>query len=336
MRESNCVMTSKISFLRHLSPMRLVALAGVIGLLALAAAGSDYSLTAATLILLGCILAQSWNLSAGYAGQFSLGHTVFFGIGGYTSTVLFTTYGISPWFGMLVGGLIASAAGAALSAVAFRSGVKGIFFAVVTLSAAEVVRSLIDQFDSLGGSAGIYLVLANQPANMLFTSRAPYLVIALFLVILLALGTFLLERSRFGQYLQAIREDEDAAEATGIPTFRCKVAVIALSAFPTAIAGSFYAQFLLFIAPNTMFSFEHILTMLLGTMVGGAGTVAGPIIGAVTFGVISEIIRALPFADSREITSLLRIAYAVVLIIIVIRVPGGLLSLSKRIGWKRK
>ncbi len=301
--------------------------AAVIGVAALVFAGTDYALTAASLILLNCALAQCWNLAAGYAGQFSIGHTVFFGIGGYASTILFTTIGLSPWLGMLAGGLLAALAGAGLSAIAFHCRVKGVFFAVVTLSAAEVVRSLFDNWDFIGGSAGVYLILADAPGNMLFMSRLPYFLIILGFVLLLALGTSVMARSRFGQYLLAVREDEDAAEASGVPTFRVKVAVIALSAFLTALAGTFYAQFLLFIVPETLFSFEHVLAMLLGTIVGGAGTVSGPIIGSILFGLLSELMRSLPFADSREVTSGLRILYAIVLIVTVIRLPGGLVSL---------
>jgi branched-chain amino acid transport system permease protein len=310
----------------------LLGIGGGIVAAAIAVFGSDYAWTAATLLLLGTVLAQSWNIAAGFAGQFSLGHTMFFAVGGYTSTVLLSRYGVSPWIGMFVGAALAATVGALLSALAFRRGVVGVFFAVITLSAAEVVRSLIDEVEFLGGSAGIFLVLADQPQNMLFMSRRAYYLIALAMVVLLALGTWWLSRSRYGQYLKALREDEAAAEASGVPTFRCKVSVIALSAVPTALAGTFYAQFLLFISPGTMFSFELILGMLLGTMVGGAGTVAGPIIGALLFGLLSELIRALPFADSREITSVLRICYAIILMVLIIRVPGGLVSLLPKRG----
>jgi branched-chain amino acid transport system permease protein len=282
------------------------------------------------LILFSCYLAQCWNLAAGYAGQFSLGHTVFLATGAYASTVLFRDYGISPWFGMWVGAAIAAALGAALSAVAFWYRVRGVFFAVITLSSVEVFRGLFSGWDFLGGTSGIFLISEDDPANMNFLSRVPYYEIILGMVILAGLGTLWLERSRFGQYLMALREDEDAAEASGVPTFRCKVLIIAISAAATALAGTFYAQFLLFIVPETLFTFDHVLNMMLGTIVGGSGTILGPIVGSVVFGLFGDFLRALPFVSSREAASLVRVGYGVVLVILVLRMPRGIVGLWRR------
>jgi len=286
---------------------------------------------AGILILFSCYLAQCWNLAAGYAGQFSLGHTVFLATGAYASTVLFHDYGISPWIGMWAGALIAAALGAALSAVAFWYRVRGVFFAVITLSSVEVFRGLFSSWEFLGGTGGIFLISANDPADMNFLSRIPYYEIILGMVVLAGFGTFWLERSRFGQYLMALREDEDAAEASGVPTFRCKVLINAISAAATALAGSFYAQFLLFIVPETLFSFDHVLNMMLGTIVGGSGTVIGPIVGSVLFGLFGDFLRTLPFVSSREAASLVRVGYGIVLIVLVLRMPQGIVG-----AWRRK
>jgi branched-chain amino acid transport system permease protein len=283
-----------------------------------------------TLVLFSCYLAQCWNLAAGYAGQFSLGHTVFLAVGAYTSTVLFRDYALSPWIGMWLGAALAALLGAALSAVAFWYRVRGVFFAVITLGSVEVFRGLFSEFDFLGGTAGIFLISANNPANMNFLSRIPYYEIILALVVLAAAGTFWLERSRLGQYAMALREDEDAAEASGVPTFRCKIIIIAISAAATALGGTFYAQFLLFIVPETVFSFDHMLNMMLGTIVGGSGTIIGPIVGSALFGVLGNVLRTLPIVSSREAASLVQIGYGLVLIVVVLRMPRGIVGLWER------
>lgn len=285
---------------------------------------------AGTLVLFSCYLAQCWNIAAGYAGQFSLGHTVFLAIGGYTSTVLFRDYAISPWIGMWAGAGLAALIGAALSAVAFWYRVRGVFFAVITLGSVEVFRGLFSESDLLGGTAGIFLISANDPANMNFLSRIPYYEIILALVVLAAVGTFWLEHSRLGQYAMALREDEEAAEASGVRTFRCKIIVIGISAAATALAGTFYAQFLLFIVPETLFSFDHMLNMMLGTIVGGSGTILGPIAGSLLFGVLGDTLRFLPAVNSREAASLVRIGYGLILMIVVLRVPRGIIGFWRR------
>jgi branched-chain amino acid transport system permease protein len=306
----------------------------VIAVIAVAAAFPLFArqqwVVAGILILFNCYLAQCWNLAAGYAGQFSLGHTVFLATGAYSSTVMFRDYGISPWIGMWAGALIAAGLGAALSAVAFWYNVRGVFFAVITLSAVEVFRGLFAGWDFLGGTSGIFLLSANDPANMNFLSRVPYYEIILGMVVLAGLGTLSLERSRFGQYLMALREDEGAAEASGVPTFRCTVIIIAISAAATALAGTFYAQFLLFIVPETLFTFDHVINMMLGTIVGGSGTVIGPIVGSFLFGLIGDVLRALPFVNSREAASLVRVLYGLLLVVLVLRMPRGIVGLWRR------
>jgi branched-chain amino acid transport system permease protein len=289
----------------------------------------EYVITSLILVLFNCYLAQCWNLAAGYAGQLALGHTLFLAIGGYTSSVLFARYGVTPWLGLWAGGFIAAGVGGVLSAIAFRYRVKGIFFALITLASAGVARGLFEHWDFIGGTRGIFIPLSPDPSSMTFLTRAPYYVIIATMVVALTAATLYLSRSRFGQYLLALREDEAAAEATGVPTFRCKVYAISLSAFFTALGGTFYAQFLLYLAPETVFNFEHMLGMILGTMLGGAGTVAGPLIGAALLSTLSQVFRLLPIANSYEVASLLKMIYAIVLIVIIVKLPGGLISLVR-------
>jgi branched-chain amino acid transport system permease protein len=287
---------------------------------------SDQFVTAAITALLAIFMAQCWNLAAGYAGLFSLGHAVFLGIGAYTSTLLFTKAGISPWLGVFAGAGLAAVVGAALALVAFLYRIRGTSFAILTLGAMEVAKGLADNWDWISGPLGINLVLMNEPANMLFMSRTPYYYIILGCVLAITALTWRMEHSRFGQYLLAIREDEDAAEASGIDVRRCKILVMALSAGLTALAGTFYAQFYLYVSPDTLFVFDHQLTMMLGAMVGGAGTILGPIVGSSLFSAIAEVLRNLPFDETRYINSAAKMFYAVVLMAVMIYLPGGVLS----------
>jgi branched-chain amino acid transport system permease protein len=291
------------------------------------AVASAHVLTALIVALHMAYMALAWNIAAGYAGQFSLGHSVFYGIGAYTSTMLFLRLGLTPWAGMLAGALVAAAAGTLLALVAFRYQVRGIFFALVTLGSMEVVRGLADNWDFIKGPVGILLTMKDAPADFFFLRRAPYYYVALVMVAGLVLLSRALERSRLGQYLLAVREDEAAAEASGVATYRVKVVAIALSAGLTACAGTFYAQFYLYISPDTLFVFEPQLAMMLGTMVGGAGTTLGPVLGALLFSGIGEALRNLPFENTRQVVTASKMLYAVLLIVIITYLPGGLVSL---------
>lgn len=284
--------------------------------------------------LLMAYLAQCWNIAAGYAGQFSLGHSFFFGIGAYATAILFTKLGISPWIGMFGGALLAAVAGALVGLLVFRFRIKGVYFAVVTMGLAEIAKGLADNWDYVGGPVGVLYTMQNDPANYLFISREPYYYIALVAVAAMLVGTRLLEMSKTGQYFLALREDEDAAEAAGVDTRRYKIVAITLSALLTALGGTFYAQFHLYITPETVFHFEHQLNMMLGTMIGGAGTVLGPVIGALSFSALAELLRHLPFEESSAVASLSRMIYAVLMIALMLYLPGGIISLAKR--WRKR
>lgn len=294
-----------------------------------------YILTVMTSALLIAYLAQCWNIAAGYAGQFSLGHSVFFGIGAYTSALLFTKLGVSPWIGMFAGALLTCAAGALIGFLVFRFRIKGIYFAVVTIGFAEITKGLAENWDFIGGPVGILYTMADDPADFLFTSKEPFYYIALFAVAGMLLITNLIAGSRVGQYFLAIREDEDAAEASGVDTRAYKVIAIALSAAMTALGGAFYAQFQLYITPETVFSFEHQLNMMLGTMIGGAGTVLGPVLGALSLAGLAEALRNLPFEASYVVASLSRMIYAALMVGFILYLPGGLMSLPGHLRRKR-
>ena len=306
-----------------------------LGLFLLAAAGmgpllSEHLITVAISTLLMILLALAWNLALGYGGQFSLGHSVFLGVGAYTSTVLYTRLGLTPWIGMLGSGLLAAGVAVALSLVSFRYRVRGVYFALLTLASAEVFRGLASSWDFINGPVGILLTLKAAPDEMLFLERLPYFYVILGLVALALAVTTVLERCRFGYALLALREDELAAETTGVDTYRNKVAIMGLSALLTGLGGAFYAQFYLYISPEIGFAFEHQLNMLMGTMIGGAGTLWGPVVGTTIFSSLGELMRSLPFQGTRTVATASKMVYAAVLMLIIIYLPGGIMSLRLR------
>jgi branched-chain amino acid transport system permease protein len=310
-----------------------VAVAVLVAAAALPLVAGQHLLTAMIVALHAAFMALAWNVAAGYAGQFSLGHSLFYGIGAYASTVLYLRSGLTPWAGMFAGAALAGAVGILLALGVYRYNVHGIFFALVTLGAAEVAKGLADNWDFIKGPVGILLTMQNAPRDFFFLRRAPYYFVALAMLLAMILISLLLERSPLGQYFLAVREDEQAAEASGVNTYRYKTIAIGLSAALTAFAGSFYAQFYLYISPETVLTFEPQLTMMLGTMVGGAGTAFGPVIGAVLFSGLGEALRNLPFFEStRRVVIGSKMVYAVLLIVVLIYLPGGLITLGRRRG----
>jgi branched-chain amino acid transport system permease protein len=308
-----------------------VAVAVLVAAAALPLVAGQHLLTAMIVALHAAFMALAWNVAAGYAGQFSLGHSLFYGIGAYASTVLYLRLGLTPWAGMFAGAALAGVVGILLALGVYRYNVHGIFFALVTLGAAEVAKGLADNWDFIKGPVGILLTMQQAPGDFFFLRREPYYFVALVMLVAMILVSLLLERSPLGQYFLAVREDEQAAEASGVNTYRYKTIAIGLSAALTAFAGSFYAQFYLYISPETVFIFEPQLTMMLGTMVGGAGTAFGPVVGAMLFSGLGEALRNLPFFEStRRVVIGSKMVYAVLLIVVLIYLPGGLITLGRK------
>jgi branched-chain amino acid transport system permease protein len=309
----------------------VVAVAVLVAAAALPLVAGQHLLTAMIVALHAAFMALAWNVAAGYAGQFSLGHSLFYGIGAYASTVLYLRLGLTPWAGMFAGAALAGVVGVLLALGVYRYNVYGIFFALVTLGAAEVAKGLADNWDFIKGPVGILLTMQYAPGDFFFLRREPYYFVALAMLVAMILISLVLEGSPLGQYFLAVREDEQAAEASGVNTYRYKTIAIGLSAAFTAFAGSFYAQFYLYISPETVFVFEPQLTMMLGTMVGGAGTAFGPVIGAMLFSGLGEALRNMPFFENtRQVVIGSKMVYAVLLIVVLIYLPGGLITLGRR------
>lgn len=289
---------------------------------------SVLSLQALILALLWATAAQSWNLVSGFAGQFSLGHAAFFGLGAYTPLVLAREFGVSPWLGMLAGGVVAVGYALCLGGLTFRYDIRGSYFVLVTLAFAELLLYLFVNVDAVGGASGVVKPLPDAYgaefglAAFQFTGRLPYYYVVLSFLAVVTLVALLLERSQTGLYLHAIRDDEDAARAVGIPTVRYKLFALALSAFFTAWAGAFWAMYFPSIRPRVVFGVLVNIDIVLPAAVGGIGTVAGPVVGAFALEIISGLGRqAVDFPELQDIVG------GVVLLLVVLKSPGGLVSL---------
>ena len=277
-------------------------------------------------------LALAWNIVGGYAGQLSLGHAVFYGLGAYTSTLLFLHLQLSPWIGMLAGGTLAAVASVLIGYPCFR--LRGPFFAMSTLAVLEVFRILaVYASDLTGGSTGLSIPIRFGLGSLVFRDKMPYLGVIVGLLAVAVVVSVLIERSRFGHRLVALRENEDAAESCGVNVRRVKLTAMVLSAFLTAIAGSFYAQYVLYIDPSGEFSMDLSVLMAMMAILGGAGTVLGPILGAAVLAPLQEFLRAWLGGKAQGLHLLI---YGILIIAVVKFLPRGILAwLRTLVPWPR-
>ncbi len=244
------------------------------------------------LTLMYAALSQSWNILSGYCGQISLGHALYFGIGAYATMLLFSKFGVLPWFGMAAGGLIAALVAAAVGYPCFR--LKGHYFVIATIVIAEAGYLLMLNWDWAGAAMGIEVpVRGDSWAKFQFArSKLPYFYFALGLAFVAWLVTWMIEDSRWGFWWRAVKDNAEAAESLGVVVFRSKMAAAAVSAFLTAIGGGFYAQFVSYIDPESVMSFQFSLLMALPAVLGGIGTLWGPAVGAAILIPITEVTRS--------------------------------------------
>ena len=305
---------------------RLLLALGAVAALALPLVlPSNYAVNVAVMILFSAFLGQAWNIAGGFAGQTSFGHVVFFGTGAYASTILHATWGWNPWLAWPVAVLAGGAVGLGIGALAFRAGLRGSYFALVTLAFAEVFRILANSAEFTRGGLGILIKADARAANFQFGGPASFYYIALALVAASLAIAWWLRRSRFGAQLAAIRENEDAARALGIDVLRAKTLCMGISGAMAGAGGTFYAQKYLYIDPTIAFGVEKSVEMLLVSMIGGAGTVFGPLVGAIALGFVGEATRALTSAQGLGL-----VVYGIILVAIVARLPDGLIGLFAR------
>ena len=276
-------------------------------------------------------LALAWNIAGGYAGLISFGHAAFFGIGAYTSTILGLQFGLTPWIGLWFGGITAAIAASVLALICAR--LRGPFFILSTLAAAEVVRIIALNWSSLtGGPEGLSIMPVADLANMVFSSKTIYAWLMLAFLVLVYALTKCLEASRFGYYLFAVRDDEDAAGAAGINPLLVRTAAMALSAGLTGIGGSLFAQYFLYLDPTFLISPELSFQFALLAAVGGLGTAIGPVLGSFLITPLSELLRAYL---GNAAAGLHLVIYSAGLIVVMLYFPGGIAGALARLGRSR-
>lgn len=317
----------------------LLALLALV-LLALPAFANNYFLSVATLILFFAYAGQAWNVMMGFAGQLSLGHSLYVGVGGYAAAGLFFHFGIGPWAGVWLAIALCVAFGCVIGFLAFRFGISGVYFALLTIAFAEFTRIGFDHIQWLGGPGGLFLKVAQRDQIDIANFRGPP---AMYYYAMLALvaGAFALcawlLRSRAGYYWQAIRENEEAAQALGINTFRWKMLAVAISSAMTAVAGVFFAFYYNNLFPEQIFHISRSIEIILGPIIGGIGTLFGPILGAAVLTILADGITELLAALGWEFPGVKQVFYGIVLLIVVMFLPHGIWpALARKLGLERK
>ena len=307
----------------------VIALLAIVPLLT----ASNVVLNFLTVALLIALVGQGWNVLGGYGGQYSFGHAAFFGTGAYVTAILQTRYGINAWLGFALGIAGGAMVGAVIGVLTFRSGLKGSYFALVTLAFAEVLRIGASVAPVTGAGVGLLLALDLRPQAFQFQSRAPFYWIALALVAVSLIVVRLIEHSRFGAWLVAVRENEEAAKALGVDAVRVKLAAITVSAAMTAAGGAFYAQYFLFIDSGIAYGPWISIEALLAPIIGGVGTVFGPLLGALVVKTLGELAKLV----TGDAPGLDLVIYGSVLILVVAFAPRGIIGVLSdlRMRWTR-
>jgi len=283
---------------------------------------NDYYLDIMVQTFVWAAAASGWNLLGGYAGQFSLGHAAFFGIGAYTSSLLLTRVQVSPWLGMLAGAAVAALFALVIGYLSIR--LRGPFFTLSTIALTEVLQIAAIHWRALtGGSEGVPLPNTASLWTMTFDSRRSYAFLGLTFLLLALVVAWLVERSRWGYYLVAIREEEDAARSLGVPVLGMKLIAAVLSACLTSVVGTFYAQYVLWIEPAHTFSLDISIELALIAIIGGLGTVLGPLTGAALIIPLNIALRAWLGA---AVSGLYLVIYGLVLILVVLFAREGIVA----------
>lgn len=281
---------------------------------------NDFYLDGFILVFIWGAFAGSWNIVSGYAGMVSLGHNAFFGIGAYTSTLLFLKLGLTPWVGMFAGGLLAMVVGLGVGLICFR--LRSHYFALATLAFGEVCSIVALSWQSLtGGAEGLALPIEPSVYNFSFGTKVPYVYIGFGLFLTVILISHAIENSKLGFHLTAFKENEDAARALGVKTNRVRLMAMALSSFMAAICGTFYAQYVVYIDPSSVIRLPISVQVAMFAIVGGVGRAFGPAVGALVFIPVTIGLRAWL---GTSIPGLYMVIYGLTLVIILRYMPHGI------------
>ena len=319
----------------------LALLAALLVLLVAAPAfANDYLLSVLIIILYFAFTGQAWNVMMGFAGQLSLGHALYVGLGAYATAALFIHYRFPPWIGLMAAVPIAAACGAMIGFLAFRFRVAGAYFAILTIAFAEFARVGFDHFGWVNASSGLFLPVAQYAHNDLWQLRGKpvmfYYVILAMTVLAFVLCRALLG-SRLGYFWQAIREDEEAARAVGIATFRYKMIAVTISAGLTSLAGVFYAFYYNNLFPEQVFNIGRSIEIILGPIIGGIGTLFGPILGAFLLTGLAETMTEILNRAGVDVPGAKQVFYGVCLLLVVVFMPDGVWPwLSRKLGLEKR
>lgn len=291
---------------------------------------SNYRLNLIISILTAAYFAQCWNLMSGYTGQFSFGHAAFYGLGAYTSSILFVDFGVNPWIGLILGMVAAGIVAAGIGYLSFHYNLKGDYFALATMAFCEIFRVIFKNTKALHAASGVSIPFSKNIALMQFGSKAGFLYVAFIMLALITFGLYKIRRTKMGLYFVAVRENEDAARALGINTFKYKMIALIASAMLSAVGGTFYAQYYLYIDPTIAFGNTVSVSAITPCIIGGVGTVFGPIIGAAILEPVSEITNA----ALSNFVGMNMVVYGLILVIVIMVMPKGVIGLVQQIRAK--
>ena len=317
---------------QHLAAGLLVAVLALVPLF-----GNDFHMSVLALTFLYALVGIAWNLMMGFAGQLSLGHALYFGVGAYIVAMLSERYGVTPWLGLPVAFVACAGLGLIVGALGFRFGVKGVYFALLTIAFAEFARILFEHWDYVGRTGGFFLSALtprNQPLLSLRGNAVFFYYALLLTMVLFWWISMLLVRSRLGYFWRAVREDEDAARALGVEAFRVKLLAVAVSGGMTGIAGGWYALVNGSLFPDSVLGMRFSIDLIVAPIIGGLGTVFGPILGAFIILPLNEFAKGL--GQAAGVNGLNLLIYGVLLLLVVLVLPNGCWPwLARRFGWSQ-